>query len=64
MAASHDQIRASDGERQLVIERLERALSHGRLTLDEFDQRLAQAYAATTRGELAALTRDLPGHLW
>ena len=36
----------------------------GRLSVDEFDDRVARAYAATTRGELTGLTRDLPGHLW
>lgn len=57
-------VRASDGERALVAERLERAMSQGRLSPDEYADRVAAAYAATTRGELAALTRDLPGHLW
>ena len=57
-------VRASDGERELVVERLQRAMGQGRLATDEFEQRAAAAYAATTRGELADLTRDLPGHLW
>lgn len=33
----------------------------GRLTLDELPDRVARAYAATTIGELAELTYDLPG---
>jgi hypothetical protein len=57
-------VRASDAERELTVERLQRAMETGRLTLDEFDERAAGAYAARTRGELADLTRDLPGHLW
>ena len=57
-------MRASDAERELTIERLQRAVGTGRLTVEEFDERAAKAYAARTRGELAALTRDLPGHLW
>lgn len=57
-------VRASDDERELVVERLARAMSRGRLRTEEFEQRAAAAYAATTRGELADLTRDLPGHLW
>jgi hypothetical protein len=57
-------VRASDSERELVIERLHRAVGNGRLTLEEFDERAAAAYAARTRGELADLTKDLPGHLW
>ena len=57
-------VRASDAERELTVERLRRAVGNGRLTIEEFDERAAQAYAARTRGELADLTRDLPGHLW
>ncbi|MDD7938009.1 DUF1707 domain-containing protein [Actinomycetospora lutea] len=57
-------VRASDAERDLVVERLQRAVGNGRLTLAEFDERVAAAYAATTRGELSELTKDLPGHLW
>lgn len=57
-------VRASDAERELVVERLHRAVGNGRLTVEEFDERAAAAYAARTRGELADLTKDLPGHLW
>jgi hypothetical protein len=35
-------------------------MAAGRLTLAEYDERLSRAYAATTFGELAALTADLP----
>jgi hypothetical protein len=57
-------VRCSDGERALVVERLERAMAQGRLRADEFDERVVAAYTATTRAELTTLTRDLPGHLW
>lgn len=57
-------VRASDTERELVVERLQRAMGQGRLSTDEFSERAAAAYAATTRRELAELTRDLPGNLW
>jgi hypothetical protein len=60
----HEQIRASNAEREAVLRRLQRALEDGRLTLDEFEERANAAYAAKTHGELTALTRDLPGHLW
>lgn len=60
----HQDVRASNAERDAVAERLRHALSQGRLTLEEYDSRVAAAYAAKTRGELAALTRDLPGSLW
>lgn len=53
-------LRASDAERETVVERLQVALSEGRLTVTEFDERTRDAYAATTRGDLAALTEDLP----
>lgn len=36
------------------------AVGEGRLTLDEFTQRLNQVYATTTRGELQRITADLP----
>lgn len=60
----HREIRASDAERDAVVERLRRALGQGRLTMEEYDGRVAAAYAAKTRGELAPLTQDLPGSLW
>ncbi|MFC5060688.1 DUF1707 SHOCT-like domain-containing protein [Actinomycetospora atypica] len=62
--AARDAVRASDAERGLVVERLARAMEHGRLSAVEYDDRVAAAYAATTRGELSHLTKDLPGHLW
>lgn len=58
------EVRASDAERELCVERLGRAMSQGRLRTEEFEERVRAAWAATTRAELAALTRDLPGHLW
>jgi len=57
-------IRASDADRDAVVERLRRALSQGRLTVAEFDERATAAYAAKTHGDLEELTRDLPGSLW
>lgn len=56
--------RASDRERELVVERLTRALGRGRLTLGEFDERVAAVYACVGRDELSELTDDLPGRLW
>ena len=53
-------IRASDGDRETVAARLNEAAGDGRLTLQEFSERLDRAYAARTRGELAPLTADLP----
>jgi hypothetical protein len=53
-------IRASDGDREAAAARLNEAVGDGRLTLQEFSERLALAYAARTRGELTPLTADLP----
>jgi hypothetical protein len=53
-------VRASDADREAVVGRLERALSEGRITVDEFRQRTESAYAATTRAELEPLLADLP----
>ncbi len=64
MDAEHHGIRASDRERALVIARLTRALEQGRLSLAEYDERVAAVYSAVSREELAGLTDDLPGRLW
>jgi hypothetical protein len=53
-------LRASDADRERVAFTLQTAVSEGRLTLEEFDQRVATVYAAKTHGELAAATSDLP----
>ena len=46
--------------REQVIRTLKAALVQGRLTEDEYDVRAAQASAARSDAELAALTADLP----
>ncbi|HLU43717.1 MAG TPA: DUF1707 domain-containing protein [Natronosporangium sp.] len=53
-------IRASDAERYRVVELLGEHAAAGRLTLAELEERVQRAYAASTRNELAELTRDLP----
>jgi hypothetical protein len=53
-------VRASDADREAVVGRLERALSEGRISVDEFRQRTESAYAATTGAELDPLVADLP----
>jgi hypothetical protein len=52
--------RASDEDRQRVVDLLQRHTAAGRLTLDEFTDRVGEAYAARTLGDLAAVTHDLP----
>ncbi len=58
--ATDDLIRASDVDREAVVATLREAYTAGRLTLDEFDERMAAAYAGRTWGDLRALTADLP----
>jgi hypothetical protein len=53
-------MRAADTDRQQVAERLRAALDEGRLDLSEYDERLQQAYAARTYGDLDRLLADLP----
>ncbi|MGK8525221.1 DUF1707 domain-containing protein [Nocardia asteroides] len=57
---SQDHVRASDADREKIIDRLRHAMNEGRLTLPEFDERLQQVYTAKTYGELAPLLSDLP----
>jgi hypothetical protein len=54
--------RAGDADREAVAERLRVAAGDGRIDLAELDDRLAQAYAAKTYGQLAVLVADLPVH--
>ena len=53
-------IRASDSEREQVVQRLSEQASLGRLTLAELEERIGLAYDATTRAELTKLTAALP----
>ena len=58
--ATDDSIRASDVDRDVVVEALREAYTEGRLTRDEFDERMSAAYASKTWGQLRELTADLP----
>ncbi|MFB9363132.1 DUF1707 SHOCT-like domain-containing protein [Actinoplanes nipponensis] len=53
-------MRAADADRQAVADQLKAALDEGRLDLHEYDERLRQAYAAKTYGDLRPLLSDLP----
>jgi hypothetical protein len=55
-----DDLRAGNAEREVVVRRLNDAFGEGRLELTELDQRIAQAYAAKTLGDLRPLLADLP----
>jgi hypothetical protein len=52
-------MRASDADRDRVIDMLREAVGDGRLTADEFDERLEAALSSRTLGELAVLIADL-----
>lgn len=53
-------IRLSDAERQTIVDDLGRHLTDGRLSIHEFDERVAQVYRATTEHEAVAVLADLP----
>jgi len=50
----------SDEDRELVVDRLRAACGEGRLSLEEFTDRVGDVYRARTAGELERLTGDLP----
>jgi hypothetical protein len=54
------EMRASDRERQQVVDRLRAGLEDGRLTMEEYTDRMGRAYQAVTYGDLAPLCADLP----
>ena len=59
--SSDPKIRASDADRDRTAALLREHHAAGRLTAEEFNERLDKAYAAKTMGELDQLLADLPG---
>jgi class 3 adenylate cyclase len=53
-------VRAGDADREQTVVTLREHTAAGRLTLEEFSQRVEQAYAAKTLAELDETQRDLP----
>jgi len=53
------ELRASDRDRDAVLETLAVAASDGRLTLEEYSARVDQALVSRLHGELSELTNDL-----
>jgi len=53
-------VRASDAERERAVQILRDHCVQGRLAIEEFDDRVTRAVAATMRSELEALALDLP----
>jgi len=62
-AVGRGRMRASNAEREQVIDTLKAAFVDGRLTKDELDTRVGQTIAARTYAELAAVTADIPARL-
>ncbi len=56
----HPALRISDAERESAVRTLGEHHAVGRLTYDEFVERMDQAYEARTHEQLDALTADLP----
>ena len=53
-------MRAASADRERAVDVMKAGFAEGRLTQDEYNERISRAYAARTYGELAALTADLP----
>jgi len=61
VAAGRGHLRASDADREQVIEVLKTAFVHGELVKDEFEARIGQTFASRTYADLAGVTAGLPG---
>jgi Domain of unknown function (DUF1707)/Cell wall-active antibiotics response 4TMS YvqF len=60
MTGRDDGMRVSDAERDVALKVLSDHAAVGRLSMAELEERCDQALTVQTRGELAALTSDLP----
>ena len=61
MGELQPRMRAGDKDRQRVVELLGKHFGEGRLTVQEFDDRVVRAHGSVYLDELPALTADLPG---
>jgi Domain of unknown function (DUF1707) len=59
-APGRGHLRASDADRERVVDTLKAAFVQGRLTKDELGMRTGLALMARTYGELTAITADIP----
>lgn len=57
---SRPSLLASHADRERAVDVLRAGFAEGRLRREEFEERVARAYAARTVGELALLVADLP----
>src|SRR5262245_44577857 len=58
--ASGYNVRVGDADREAVAAQLREHFADGRLTLEELNERLDQAFAAKTKADLNTVMRDLP----
>jgi Domain of unknown function (DUF4190)/Domain of unknown function (DUF1707) len=61
MPAGDGRLRASTADRERAVDVLKAGFAEGRLTKDEYDDRVALAYSARTYADLSMVTGDLPG---
>jgi hypothetical protein len=59
VAAGRGHLRASDADREQVIEVLKAAFAHGGLVKDEFEARIGQTFVSRTYADLAGVTAGL-----
>ncbi len=59
VTAGRGYLRASDADREQVIEVLKAAFAHGGLVKDEFEARIGQTFGSRTYAELADVTAGL-----
>ena len=55
-----DDVLVSDADRNAVVRQLQRHTADGRLSIDEFSERVEETYRARTTTELQAVLRNLP----
>jgi Domain of unknown function (DUF1707) len=58
--SSPPSVRASDEDRERLVDELNEHTVDGRLSTADLERRVQAAYAAQTKGELDAIRRDLP----
>jgi hypothetical protein len=58
--AMNPAMRAASADRERAVDVLKAGFAEGRLTQDEYNERMNRAYVARTYAELTALTADLP----
>jgi hypothetical protein len=59
--SKHGSLRASDDDRDQIVDRLRKAATEGRIAAEELEHRVSHALKARTYDELDATVSDLPG---